>query len=138
MIVSTLCIRRKALNSSATVGKVMRCPPVTALFSDTLSSIAEKMVTCNIGSVIVMSGDAPTGIITERDIVRRIVIERRDPDQTLAQAVMSSPLVTIEADKSVTEALQLMRNMGIRRLVVVQDDKLVGIVTKRRLLRALV
>ena len=123
---------------SVSVRSAMRFPPVTASFSDSVSSVAEKMVTCDIGSVIIMSDDTPIGIVTERDIINKIVIEGRNPDQTLAQAVMSSPLVTIEADKPLAQALQLVRSMHIRRLAVVRDDRLVGIITERRLLKALV
>jgi len=116
----------------------MRSPAVTVSFSETVASVAQKMLAANIGAVIVTSGSVPTGIVTERDILRSVFKDRRDPDRTLAQAVMSSPLVTVEPDESVLDALQLMENMSVRRLAVVRDGKLLGIVTERRLLASLI
>ena len=122
----------------SSVETVMRSPPVTVLFSDTVSSITEKMVSNNIGAVIVMSGGSPTGMVTERDIVRKVVRDRKDPSRTRAQEIMSIPLVSIEADRSVRDALKLMGDTEIRRLAVTRGGRLVGIVTERRLLDSLV
>jgi len=116
----------------------MRSPPVTALFSDSVSYIAEKMISNNIGAVIIISGGKPSGIVTERDIVEKIVRPRRDPDKTRAMEIMSSPLLTVEAGKSIEEALKIMRDKKIRRLAVTRDGRLVGIVTERRLLNSLI
>lgn len=121
----------------ASVESVMRRPPVTTLFSDTISSIAEKMVSKNIGAVIIMSGGTPTGIVTERDIVEKIVRARRDPNKTRAQEIMSSPLLSIEVDRSIADALGLMRKRKTRRLAVTRKGRLVGIVTERRILDSL-
>ncbi|MEM2888065.1 MAG: CBS domain-containing protein [Candidatus Bathyarchaeia archaeon] len=122
----------------APVESVMRSPPVTALFSDTISSIADKMFTNNIGSVIVMSGGVPAGMVTERDIVKSVVREHKDPTKTRAQEIMSAPLVTIEGNKSIRDAIELMRDKNIRRLAVTKNGRLVGIVSERRLLEALI
>ena len=122
----------------ASVESVMRSPPVTALFSDSVLSIADKMFTNNIGSVIVMSGGAPGGIVTERDIVRCIVKEHKDPMKTKAQEIMSTPLVTIEADKTLKDAIEMMRDKNVRRLAVTKKGRLVGVVSERRALDALV
>lgn len=102
----------------ASVESVMRSPPVTTLFSDTAWSIADKMFTNNIGSVIVMSGGTPSGMVTERDIVKSIVKDRKDPMKTKAQEIMSSPLVVIDADKTVRNAIEMMRDKNVRRLAV--------------------
>ena len=121
----------------ASVESVMRSPPVTALFSDTVWSIADKMFTNNIGSVIVMSGGAPSGIVTERDIVKSIVRDRKDSMKTKAQEIMSSPLATIDMDKTVRDAIEMMRNKNVRRLAVTKNGRLVGIISERRVLDAL-
>jgi len=126
------------LGLKGSVETVMRSPPVTVLFSDTVSSITEKMVSNNIGAVIVMSGGSPTGMVTERDIVRKVVRDRKDLSRTRAQEIMSIPLVSIEADRSVRDALKLMGDTEIRRLAVTRGGRLVGIVTERRLLDSLV
>jgi CBS domain-containing protein len=119
------------------VENVMRSPAVTALFSDTVWSIANKIFTNNIGSVIVMSGGVPTGMITERDIVKAIVRDKKDPNKTHAQDIMSVPIVMIEAKKTARDALELMRDKGVRRLAVTRDGRLIGIVSERRVLDSL-
>ncbi|MEM2876383.1 MAG: CBS domain-containing protein [Candidatus Bathyarchaeia archaeon] len=121
------------------VESVMRSPPVMAWFSDTVLSIVEKMVSNNIGAVIVCDNDlVPFGIITERDIIEKIVLTHKDPAKTLAQEVMSSPIISIEADKPITDALKKMRDNQIRRLAVTRNGILVGIITERRILDSLV
>ncbi len=115
----------------------MRSPPVTALFSDSVSSIIDKMVVNNIGAIIVMSGGNPIGIITERDIVEKVAKANRDPSKIHAEEIMSSPLISVEADKTIKDALILMRERKIRRLGVTRKGRLIGIVTERRVLDAL-
>ncbi len=122
----------------APVESVMRSPPVTVLFSDTVSSIADKMFTNNIGSVIVMSGGVPAGMVTERDIVKSVIREHKDPTKTRAQEIMSTPLITIEGNKSIRDAIEMMRDKNIRRLAVTKNGRLVGVVSERRLLEALI
>ena len=116
----------------------MRRPPVTVLFSDTITTVAAKMFSNNIGAVIVMSGGNPVGMITERDIVDKVVRGRRDQDKTHARDIMSTPIVSIESNRSIKDALKVMNEKGVRRLAVTKKGKLVGIVTERRILNALV
>lgn len=125
------------LGLGGSVETIMRSPPVTTLFSDSVSLVIEKMISNNIGAVIVMSGGNPVGIITERDILERVVRAGKDPNKTRAEEIMSSPLISIEADKTVKDALILMRDRKIRRLGVTRRGRLIGIVTERRLLDAL-
>jgi len=125
------------LGLKISVESVMRSPAVTALASDTVLSVAEKMILNDIGAVIIISQEAPSGIITERDIIRKILIAHKDSDKIHAQEIMSSPLVSIEADKSLTEALKLMRDKKVRRLGVTKKGAIVGILTERRLLDSL-
>jgi CBS domain-containing protein len=115
----------------------MRRPPVTALFSDSVSSIVEKMISNNIGAVIIVSGGQPVGIVTERDVIEKVVRSHKDPRKTHAQDVMSSPLISIDVVGSVSDALKMMRDMKLRRLAVTRNGRLVGIVTERRLLDSL-
>ena len=126
------------MSLNVSIESVMRSPPVTALFSDSVSYVTEKMVSNNIGAVIIISGGRPSGIITERDTVEKIVRTRRDPDKTRAAEIMSSPLITIDSTKTVAEALKIMRDRKIRRLAVIKNGRLVGIVTERRLLDSLI
>lgn len=122
----------------ASIESVMRSPPVTSLASDSVAAAAEKMVSNNIGAIIIMSGGVPAGVVTERDVVEKVVRARRDPAKTRVQEVMSSPLISIEVDRTVADALIMMRDRKIRRLAVTRKGTLVGVVTERRLLDSLV
>jgi len=126
------------LGLRATVETAMRSPPVTVSFSDNILAVADRMLTNNVGAVIVMRGGEHVGIITERDVVDKILRGRRDPSETLAQDIMSSPLVSIEASQSIRDALELAQESELRRLAVTRNGRLVGIVTERRLLDQLV
>ena len=96
----------------------------------------------NIGSVIVVKKDDknntnPTGIITERDVVR--LIGSLDPSllHTPLRDMMSKPLITISTNGSVKDAIQLMQQKNIRRLVISDGERMVGIITDKDLFRSI-
>ena len=115
---------------------VMRTPPIRVSSGNTVSDVVERMLAQNIGAVIVVSGPTPVGIITERDILERVVKARREVDATKAGDVMSAPIVTIESNRPIRDALQIMYEKRIRRLAVTKGvlANIVGIVTERRIL----
>jgi CBS domain-containing protein len=114
----------------------MRSPPITALYTESVLSIAKKMVSNNIGVVVILVNESIAGIITERDIVERVIKLQKDPVKTHAQDIMTTPVKSIEIDQLVADALRIMRYNRIRRLVVTKKGKLVGIVSERRLLES--
>ena len=71
----------------------------------------------------------PVGIITERDIIFRVVAQNRGPFKITVKDIMSAPLITIDADKSVEEAMEILNKHKINRLPVVYDSSIIGIVT---------
>jgi CBS domain-containing protein len=92
------------------------------------------MIEADIGSVIVVSDDGELlGIITERDVIRRVVHVGKDPRQTPAADIMSSPVVTVEHDRSFQEAISIMDARDIKRLAVTRDGRLVGQLTRLRI-----
>ncbi len=97
------------------------------------SSVKEVVATMNkfdIGSIVVVQGERPVGIITERDILRRIVEPCLAPETLTARQVMTSPVVTIDENASINEAAKLMAKKGVKRLLVTRNsDKLAGIIT---------
>ena len=121
-----------------TMRTAMRESPLTASPSETIPSIVQRMVNTDIGAVVVVEGDKPIGLITEKDILDRVLNASRDPSKTYARDVMSSPITTVEHNTSPMEALKVMRDKQIRRLSVTQDGKLIGIITERRILEALI
>jgi CBS domain-containing protein len=97
---------------------------------DTLvKKVVATMNKFDIGSIIVVQSNRPVGIITERDILRRIVEPCLAPEVLRAREVMTSPIITISDSASVDEASKIMVNKHIKRLLVVKDEKPVGVLT---------
>ena len=93
----------------------------------TIFEAAELMSQKEVGDVVVLKGEIPRGIVTERDFVRRVVAKKTPLDAKISD-VMSKPLITISPEASLKEAARKMVNRGIRRLPVVEQHKLVGII----------
>jgi CBS domain-containing protein len=119
-----------------TVGLIARDPVSTVLLSTHVSDVAKTMVEQNVGAVVVTRDYEPLGIITERDIIERVVLANKSIYEVVAQEIMTAPLLTIDSERTVEEALSIMHKNHLRRLVVVKGEKLFGIVTERRLLLA--
>ena len=112
----------------------MRFEPIAVSMSDSATTLVEKMIKDNIGAVVVVEKGRPVGIITEKDLLEKVIKPLKDMDLTLAGDMMSKPLITIESDRPMKEALELMRKHNIRRLVVTKEGTLLGLVTERRFL----
>ncbi len=95
----------------------------------TMKEVVATMNKFNIGSIVVVQSRRPVGIITERDILRRIVEPCLAPETLRAREVMSSPVLTISDTASIDEAAKIMARKRIKRLLVMDDEKLVGILT---------
>lgn len=120
-----------------TVEEIMSAPVVTLKTTNTVLDAAVKMDNYGIsGIVIIDSSKRPVGMVTERDIITRVVTKRLDPSKVTLAEVMSTPLHTIDVNKSVMKALDSMRLRKIRRLGVTRDGELVGILTERDILTA--
>ncbi|UCH02605.1 MAG: CBS domain-containing protein [Candidatus Bathyarchaeota archaeon] len=83
------------------------------------------------GYVIILEKGTPVGIITERDIVNKVVVRERNPAQMTVAEIMSSPLITIDPDEDMLTATQMMREHDVRKLVVVRDTIIYGVITAR-------
>ncbi len=118
------------------VGSISRMPVPTVNRSTPVSEIARLMVNCNVGAVIVVRDAEPLGIVTERDLVQRVIYPKKNAEEIVAQEIMTSPLITISHDRTIEEALNIMQNNNVRRLVVLKGENMVGLLTERRLLRA--
>ena len=97
---------------------------------DTL--VKEVVATMNkfdIGSIVVVQSDRPVGIITERDILKRIVEPCLPPETLRAREVMSSPVFTISDTASIDEAAKIMARKRIKKLLVMDNERLVGMLT---------
>lgn len=94
----------------------------------TLREAAKVMGEMNMGSLVVMEEEKIVGIITSTDILKAIG-DGKDPDKTLIQDVMSRDVITIQADEDISKAVEIMVKHKIKRLPVLMNEKLVGIIT---------
>ena len=98
---------------------------------DTVRSAADLMKARKCGSVLITAGDVLIGIFTERDVVFRVVAEGHDPNQTRLGAVMTANPVTVGPQEPAISALRLMEDSGFRHLPVVEEGRILGVVSRR-------
>ena len=109
---------------------LMSSPVVTIRPDATVYEAIKVMAEKRIGSLVVTENEEIKGIFTERDLISRVLAKDLDPKKTTVKEVMTpAPLVTIDPDAEVSEAALLMVRRRIRRLPVIEDGKLVGIIT---------
>ncbi len=89
----------------------------------------KTMVGANVGSLLVTEDDEIVGIVTERDYLRRVALEGRDENEAAVREIMSGPLVVVGLDTSIEECMALMTERRIRHLPVVDEEKVVGLVS---------
>jgi CBS domain-containing protein len=111
-----------------TVKDLMTKNVVTIDADKTVIEAATLMSLNDIGDLIIMDNDVPVGIVTERDLVRRVLAEAK-PRETKVSEVMTTPLKVIDPEAPIKEAARRMVNRRIRRLPVIKNNKLVGIIT---------
>jgi CBS domain-containing protein len=114
---------------ASTVEEIMTRDPRTVEIGDSLVDAAREMRDGDIGNVIVTDGGRVAGILTDRDIVVRAIAEGRDLQSTTVGDVCSSGPRTLEPGESVEAATQVMDEHSIRRLPVVRDGELVGVLS---------
>ena len=117
------------------VRDVMGRPVILEDEDTSVAIISKDMELSGIGSVIITKDDETVGIVTDRDIAIKIVMKNRVPSEVKAKEIMSSPLITIKPEVSLDEACELLVENDIRRLPVIEDDELVGIISVRNILR---
>jgi len=115
---------------------VMMTRDIRAIAPDsTLADAARMMRTAKVGALMVQAEGSYVGILTETDLVRKAMAEHVDPEQEQVRRVMSTPLITIEIDRSAHDASDLMSEKGIRHLAITEDGQIVGVISVRDLLR---
>lgn len=112
-------------------GPVTRSPIVQVPSSIAASNVIDSMLENNVSSVVVVEKGSPIGIVTERDLLEKILKHGKDPSRVHAKDIMSIPIIAADSDQPLIEALQKMRTTGIRKLAVLRNGKLAGILTVR-------
>ena len=117
------------------VKDIMAVNVVTMPPDASILQVSKSMAKMDIGSVIIADKDKPVGIITESDIVRRVIAEEKDTMTTTAADIMSSPIIHVEPGTGLTDAMRVMAKSNIRRIAVLKNNSLAGIITSRDILR---
>lgn len=124
------------LSAKMLVREAMSSPVISVDENEDIVQVANKMREQRVGAVIVVNmNENPVGIVTERDIVTRVVADGLDPNMLMASKVMTSPLKMVEPDLELMDAMKMMDRENIRRLGVIYKGGLVGIITDRSILR---
>jgi CBS domain-containing protein len=111
------------------IREVMTADPRTVESGATVADAAREMRDGDIGSVVVVENGTVAGIITDRDIAVRVVAEGRDPDATRVSEAATMRPTTLTVDQTVEDAIRLVREQDIRRILVVQGGRPAGIVS---------
>ncbi|HIH76091.1 MAG TPA: CBS domain-containing protein [Methanomassiliicoccales archaeon] len=117
------------------VREVMSSRPRTGRPDMTVKEAAALMLREGVGSLIVLEGGEPVGILTERDILYKVVAVGKVPSRTKVERVMSSPVITIAPGSNVSIAAKRMSDLHMRRLPVVENGKLIGMLTEKDILK---
>jgi len=115
---------------SKKVQEAMTADPVTINRTDTVVSAARLMESADVGSVPVVEQGTPVGIVTDRDIAIRVVAQGKDPQQTQVGEIATDQPYYVHPDQDLDEALELMAYRKVRRLPVVDDGQLVGMLAQ--------
>jgi len=89
----------------------------------------EVMADKHVGALVVIDGDKVVGIISERDYARKVILSRRSSKETRVEEIMVSPVIFVEPNHAVDECMRIMTNNHIRHLPVIQQEKVIGIVS---------
>jgi CBS domain-containing protein len=126
------------LRTRMVVKDVMSSPVVTTEEEAPSNHVANLMQENDLGCVIVTNkAGKPLGIITERDLVLRVLAKNLTPNSITAKEIMTTPLVTIEPEATINDAARRMSRLDIRRLGVLYKDNLVGIISSKDILNVM-
>jgi CBS domain-containing protein len=124
------------ITSKMLVREAMSSPVISVHEDADVVDVAGMMKNNRVGAVIIANRQGkPVGIVTERDIVTRLVAEGRALKAVIAKDIMSSPLRMVEPDMNLIDALRLMDKLNVRRLGVIYKGDLVGLITDRDIIR---
>jgi CBS domain-containing protein len=102
--------------------------------NDTVASVVRRMAAMCVGAVPVLEGEQLRGVFSERDLMKRVVLERFDPEQTLVKDVMTTEVTTIDEMASVEEAMEAMHAHNCRHLPVTRGARVVAFLSMRDLM----
>ncbi len=117
------------------VVEIMSATPITISADATVVEAASLMRDREVGSLVVLEDSRPIGIVTERDVVTKVAASNKPSQATIVRDIMTSPLVAVHPHQEVAEAAKVMAARKIRRLPVIKEGKLVGMLTENDIIR---
>lgn len=111
------------------VREIMTRTPVTVEPGTSVAQVARRMRDEDIGAVLVAEGEQVRGLVTDRDLVVRVLSEGGDPDRHSVKEACSPELISVSPDDEVDRAVQVMREHSVRRLPVLENGRAVGIIS---------
>ena len=121
------------------ISEIMTPAPLDSIeSSSTIQAAAKLMKQTKKSFLIVLENGRAVGVITERDIVRRVVAENVNPTTTSVSVVMSSPIISVDPDDTVSDVARFMDDRGIRRVIVMKKDLIFGAATSKYFVKVIV
>ncbi len=117
------------------VVEIMSTTPVTIPVDASVAEAASVMRDQHVGSLVVLEDGRPAGIVTERDVVSKVAASNKSAKATTVREIMTAPLVAIHPHQEVAEAAKVMAARKIRRLPVIKEGQLVGMLTENDIIR---
>jgi signal-transduction protein with cAMP-binding, CBS, and nucleotidyltransferase domain len=117
---------------SCTVGTILKNKPggVWSMApGQTVYEAIEMMANKGVGALMVMTGEKVAGIISERDYARKVILQGRSSKSTVIRDIMTSPVISVSPHEAVDECMEIMTRNRIRHLPVMENDKVVGVVS---------
>ncbi len=142
--VSELEARRSAGTKKSKVGRTLIGPQIAEHMSTevrdvsqdaSLRQAAQLMQQWKMGSLLVTNSQSYVGIITDSALTREVVAKGLDPNTTVVKTCMRSPVATIEGDRSIIDAVRMMKERATRHLAVTQDGQIMGVISVSNILR---
>jgi signal-transduction protein with cAMP-binding, CBS, and nucleotidyltransferase domain len=107
-----------------------KLPSIQIATTEMATKLVDKMLRNNVPSVLITENHMPIGILSDRDLLREIVVEGKEPNKTLTRDLNYTPLIILQGDESMITAMKLMSEKGIKRAAMVKNGQLIGMLTE--------
>ncbi len=127
-------IHSREIEREVSVAEVMNKTVIVMDINSDIPDIAREMINRDAGSVVITENGKAMGIITERDLAKNVIAEDIRPSEVRASEILSSPLITIKPNASIVEASEVMLKANIKRLPVLENDMVIGVISNTDIL----
>jgi sugar-specific transcriptional regulator TrmB/predicted transcriptional regulator len=108
----------------------MKMPAMEVKAAETVSKLVNAMLQTGVNSIIITENQTPIGMINDREILKEIVENRKDPEKTMVKDLSYTPLILLGTDESMMQAVKVMREKGMKRAAMIKNGRLVGMLTE--------